>query len=140
MKFKENQKVELFGLENTPQFNGKKGKVIDYEEDQTAYVIDIEGVGEVVLEEKNLKWIGEPVADEDKKDGVESSELPVDWSKLEFKKDDAIEIVDLENAPQYNGKKGKVIDFDEEDEAYVCEIDGLGEVQLNKENLKKVVE
>ncbi len=44
----------------------------------------------------------------------DEEEDEVDWSLLKWKLDDKIEIVGLAAAPQYNGKRGIVSDYDGE--------------------------
>lgn len=121
--------MELFGLTNTPQFNGKKGKVIDFDEEAEGYVIDIEGVGEVVLEEKNIKWVSEPAVDSTHLEGVVERET-TDWSKLEFKADEVVRItgrtiteerIKSEKA-MFEGSTGSVVDFHKENGCYVVQL------------------
>ena len=70
--------------------------------------------------------------------GHSGSEDDVDWSKLPFKENQVVEICNLTNAPQFNGKMGKVVDYDAEKNAFIIEMTGIGEVALEESNMKLV--
>lgn len=58
-KFPNDSKVQIFGLKNTPQHNGKTGVVDGYAEDGTRIYVKIEGSKILSLKPKNLKLVSD---------------------------------------------------------------------------------
>ena len=72
-------------------------------------------------------------------EGEDEELTPEEWQQLKdelglkFVGGQFVEIVNLGAAPQYNGKRALIVDYDEEMGAYIVEIDGAADVSALRE-------
>jgi len=102
--------VEVMGMQNRPELNGKSACVVDYDAENDRYYADIAGVGRASLQLINLI-------------------LPADTRG---------KVVGLtsEKGSRWNDKVGKVVSYDREAGRYLVEMTKDDQLRVRPDNLK----
>ena len=124
--------VEIHGLQNMPELNGKKGKVVGHKElgdGSMAMAVDI-GDKKTLVKPANAKTL------------APGSESPAASSEPPAPVGSTIEIHSLKNVPQLNGKRAKVVGHKKLEDGTTCMVVELedGKKQLIKPANAKVVQ
>uniref|UniRef100_A0A7S1ID67 J domain-containing protein n=1 Tax=Eutreptiella gymnastica TaxID=73025 RepID=A0A7S1ID67_9EUGL len=95
------------GLKSKPELNGKKGKIMRWDEDKGRYAIQIPG-----------------------------QTLSLQPANLQLEQSTVVRIEGLSGAAQYNGSWGKIVDVDMEAQRYQLQLDASKQLKVRWENVR----